>query len=203
MRPTPRPGACRHAWAAGLALIWLAASLSPAAAGSADRDAGLVRLVGVWQLDVRVSEDPRRLLHRQQAPPRDPHLRGKAGREPAPQSFDERVKMVTEGADVLTIAYHALTLTITDWNDAVRTLEVDGKSRSVERQGVRVDVEAGWKGSDRLIVTSAGAPGGWIRETYELGGRGELLFVTVELQRLGLKEPLTFRRLYNKTGASQ
>jgi hypothetical protein len=200
MATPPRIGSRGGRRAGWLIVVWLGATLAAAAATAAERDAGLAQLVGIWQLDHRVSEDPRRLLHQEEAPPRDPRGRSK---EPPPQSFAERVKMVTDGGDVLTLAYHAPTLTITDWNDAVITFEVDGKSRPVERQGMRVEVEAGWKGGDRLIVKTVGAPGGWIRETYELGGRGDKLFVTVELQRQGAKYPLTFKRLYNKAGAGR
>ena len=176
-----------------LAAALIVVSLLPTPATGGDREAGLRALAGVWQLDQRISDDPHRRLREERG--RRPPRRGDKG----PPDFGPRIELVTKGSNVLTIAYTDGTLAITDWNDDVLELEVDGKKRSATRQGMPVELEAGWKSSDRLVVRTTGVPGGWIRETYELGQRGAKLFVTVELQRRGSKYPFVFERLYNRT----
>jgi len=169
---------------------------APPSASAGDRESGLARLVGVLQIDQRVSDDPQRLLRqvgRGSAP--------RQGREKGGSEFGQRVSMVTEGANVLTITYLEGVVTLTDWRDAVQTLRVDGKRWPAERGGMSVEVEAGWKSSDRLVVKTTGTPGGWIRETYELGDRGDKLFVATELQRKGSRFPFTFDRLYHRAVA--
>lgn len=178
----------------GILAVGLLSAPLPASAG--DRESGLARLVGVWQIDQRVSDDPQRLLRQA-----DRGSVPRQGKEKPRSEFGERVSMVTEGANVLTIAYAEGVATLTDWHDAVQTLQVDGKRRSAERGGNAVEVEAGWKSSDRLVVKTTGVPGGWIRETYELGERGDKLFVTVELQRKGSRFPFAFDRLYHRAVA--
>jgi len=106
--------------------------------------------------------------------------------------------MVTYGSNVVTIAYREGELSLTDWNDAVQTFRVDGKKRPAKRQEFDVSVKSEWKSSDRLVVRTEGAPGGWVRETYELGERGDKLFVLVELQRPGSKSTFSFTRLYHR-----
>jgi hypothetical protein len=39
-------------------------------------------------------------------------------------------------------------------------------------------------------------------EIYELGDRGDKLFVTVEIYRKGLKRPFSFDRVYHRVTAS-
>ena len=117
--------------------------------------------------------------------------------------FETRAKMVVEGSNVLTIAHREGEVSFTDWNDVVQTLRVDGRKWPAERGGFAVTVEAEWKSSDRLVVRTTGVPGGWILETYELGERGDKLFVRVELQRPGSKTRFTFNRLYNRAGGHQ
>ena len=187
---------CRRIAGAGALLLAVTFTVTAPLANAGGREAGLARLVGVWQLDQRVSDDPGRLLRpRGGGPP--PADRGEDRPRP---DYRQRAAMVIEGANVLTFAYNEGELTITNWDDEVQVLVVNGKKRQAQRKGIDVQVEAGWKSSDRLVVKTTGAPGGWIRETYELGGRGEKLFVTVELQRQGSRWPLSFQRLYNRAG---
>ena len=181
--------------ACGMLASWmLCAAPSPAA----DRDTGLARLTGVWQLDHRVSEDPERMLR--QGGGFAPRRRGQEAPQP---HFGTRVKLVTQGSNVLTFTYRDRVVTVTNLHDVVRTLRVDGKKHAVTRGDLALEVEAGWKSSDRLVVKTTGAPGGWIRETFELGERGDKLFVTVELQRKGSKWPFVFERLYHRRAGSE
>lgn len=193
-RKAPKPSPWTAIWVLGGVLVG-SLTLAPASAEAADREAGLARLVGVWQIDQQVSEDPHRILRQA-----DRRYVPRQGKEKARPAFGQRATMVTDGTNVLTIAYGEGEVTLTDWNDAIQTLHVDGKRWPAERGGIAVEVEAGWKSSDRLVVKTTGAPGGWIRESYELGERGDKLFVTVELQRKGSKFPFTFKRLYHRAG---
>jgi len=197
------PAAARAPIAWTLLAMGLAASPAPAA----DRGAGLARLAGVWQLDARVSDDPLRMVRsaesRRPAPGRSERGRAEGGRpEPGAEQLAERVTEVVAGANVLVIAWNDPRLTITTWDDRERTLVV---GRKVDEEGPRgpVRVTASWKGSDRLVVATEGDPAGRRLEIYELGGRGDQLFVTVELKVAGSKWPFSFERVYNRVAAGE
>lgn len=200
----PSPGRRLTVATFGLAgLVGLLASAAPAAGG--DRDVGLGRMVGVWQLDSRVSEDPLRMLQRARlaGPPSRPQRRGgdEAEEPGALDLLERRVTAAVRGDSVLTFAYDAPNLRITDWDDHQRVLQVGGKATDVETDGGMARVAAAWKGSDRLVVTTEGAEGKRI-DVYELGDRGSTLFVTVELHRKGRQRPFSYDRVYHRVTAA-
>ena len=197
---SPRTTGTRRAATALAGLVALCLPpLVPAPSTAADRDSGLARMVGVWQLDSKVSEDPLRKLRaalRGAPPPRraDAEERSAA----AGGELEQRLLPLTRGVGVLTLSYSAPELTVTYWDDRQRVLRVDGKKAALEEEGRQVVVEAGWKGSDRLVVETRSGPGERRLEIWELGERGDKLFVTFELYRKGHRWPFRFERLYNR-----
>ncbi|MCZ6727319.1 MAG: hypothetical protein O7A98_08175 [Acidobacteria bacterium] len=183
--------------AAAVGLIALLLALVPAEVVAGDKQAGLRALVGVWRLDRNVSEDPRRLLRqaRRRSAGRGRSDRG-GGENSLDPSLEERVDALTAGAEVLTFAYRDELLTLIYWDDRQRVFRVDGKKVAETRPAGRVEVQASWKSSDRLIVKTTGGPAGKEVEIFEIGERGDKLFVTVELYRKGSKDPFSFESLY-------
>jgi hypothetical protein len=187
-----------------IAAFLAALSLAAAPAPASDRAEGLARLAGVWQLDHRVSDDPIRMLRSAGVPPpgerpggrRSPEARREDERAEGVGLLEERLEAFTEGIGVLTIAFEDPELSITYWDDRERVLVVNGKERDAEGPRGPVRVEADWGSSDRLVVKTHGDPAGKVVEVFEIGGRGEKLFVTVDLYRKGTKRRFSFQRLY-------
>ncbi len=181
----------------------------PVAAGG--KEEGLARMAGIWQLDTRASDDPRRTLDeaRRDAEARN-SAKGRTGRrrpEDAPRDREgamvlddlrERTKRWLDGGQVLTVDVDGHVVTITDWRDRQRSLQVDGKRVPVEIDGAPAVAEASWRSSDRLVVKTTGGPGGKSVEIYELGNRGQTLFLTVELEIKGWGQPFAFDRVYHR-----
>lgn len=185
-------------FAATVGPIALLLSLAPAAARAGDKEAGLQALVGVWRLDRNVSEDPKRMLRQARGRSPGPGRSDRGGGENSPDpNLEERVDALTAGAEVLTFAYKDELLTLTYWDDRQRVFRVDGKKVAETRSAGSVEVQASWKSSDRLIVKT-GAPAGKEVEIFEMGERGDKLFVTVELYRKGSKDPFSFECLYQR-----
>jgi hypothetical protein len=173
---------------------------------TADKAERLLALVGVWQLDSRVSEDPLRMLRQMEgrSPGSGGGRRGGAGDRDAAEGdsslarLEERLGEFTSGEEVLTLASTDSQLTITYWDDHQRVLRVDGKKVEEMRADGAVSVKASWGSSDRLLVRTESSTVGKTLEIFELGDRGDKLFVTVELYPKGSKRPFSFQRLYNK-----
>jgi hypothetical protein len=192
-----------YAGFAALAATHLLPWATPALA--ADRDTGLARMVGVWQLDTRSSDDPLRALTRARLtapPPLPSDRRGDEAERPALlDALQGRVEEVVRGDSVLTFTYASPNLQVTYWDDRRRAFTVDGRPEEVATEGGSVRQEVEWIGSDRLRVKTDGGDGKRI-EIYELGDRGDKLFVTVEIYRKGLKRPFSFDRVYHRVTAS-
>ena len=185
--------------AAVAGLIAVVLFLAPAGTSAGDKDAGLQALVGVWRLDSNVSEDPQRLLRKARGrSPGQGRSERDGGEDSRGASLEDRVAELTAGAEVLTFAYQEELLTLTYWDDRERHFRIDGKKVSESRPAGSVQVQASWKSSDRLIVKTTGAPAGRVVEIFEMGSRGDKLFVTIELYRKGSKYPFSFECLYNR-----
>jgi hypothetical protein len=199
---SPRPRFAPRRRLAGVAILVLIA----AGAAAADRDTGLARLVGVWQLDSRVSDDPVREL--QQASRAGPPPASRRGDRDAGEAaarldlLERRVGEAVRGDEVLTFAYETPSLRIAYWDDHQRVLRVDGKPVDVDTEDGAAKAEAGWKASDRLVVKTEG-PSGRRVEIFELGDRGDHLFVTVEIYRKGFKQPFSYDRVYDRVTAGR
>jgi len=165
---------------------------------AAERDRA-AELVGVWRLDRQVSDDPERELSqaRLRLIPGDD-----AEASERLEQLQRRLTVFLDRIEILTIAWAEPVFTFTYWDEQPRALTLGAKTVEQRPEGP-VEVKVSWKSSDRLVVKTGGLADGWTRESYELGGRGDKLFVTIELQRRGSKVPFSFERLYNRAPAAE
>lgn len=192
-------------------------SSQQAASQDASSQAAKPSLAGTWKLNKDQSDDPRQKM--QQAMGNAGGGQGEGGGNP-----NRGEGRPGRGGGGMMAEWNQLTVTQLDANVKVtgstgRTLantaapddsaksndDANGGSSNDNANGGRrrmaPPVQAEWQGS-QLVVKGQGFGGGSTTRTYELSPDGKQLYVTTKMTNERLSQPVTYRLVYDKSGAS-